>query len=74
MVRGVYIQRSGSERMALESALIRYLADISPTKKPATQRGETSKAKKLSFGQTPKVRLLVMPEYCPPELLRCELS
>ncbi len=47
MVRGVYIQRSGSERMTLESALKRYLSDITPTKKPTTQRGETSKAKKL---------------------------
>ncbi|RMM78159.1 Site-specific recombinase, phage integrase family [Pseudomonas coronafaciens pv. striafaciens] len=47
MVRGVYIQRSGSERMTLEAALKRYLSDITPTKKPTTQRGETSKAKKL---------------------------
>lgn len=48
MVRGVYIQRSGSERMTLEAALKRYLKDITPTKKPTTQRGETSKAKKLT--------------------------
>ncbi|WP_263261154.1 site-specific integrase [Pseudomonas sp. RIT-PI-S] len=48
MVRGVYIQRSGSERMTLEVALRRYLNDITPTKKPTTQRGETSKAKKLT--------------------------
>jgi integrase len=47
MVRGVYIQRSGSERMTLESALKRYLSDVTPTKKPTTQRGEISKAKKL---------------------------
>jgi integrase len=47
MVRGVYIQRTGSERMTLEAALKRYLSDITPTKKPTTQRGETSKAKKL---------------------------
>ena len=47
MVPGVYIRRSGSEKMTLEAALKRYLADITPTKKPATQRGETSKAKKL---------------------------
>ncbi|MCF5736445.1 tyrosine-type recombinase/integrase [Pseudomonas syringae] len=47
MVRGVYIQRSGSERMTLEAALKRYLSDITPTKKPTTQRGEASKAKKL---------------------------
>ena len=32
MVRGVYIQRSGSERMTLAMALKRYLAEISPTK------------------------------------------
>ncbi|MCX2694088.1 site-specific integrase [Pseudomonas sp. DCB_CB] len=48
MVRGVYIQRSGSERMTLEIALKRYLTDITPTKKPTTQRGEISKAKKLT--------------------------
>ncbi|MBD8494658.1 site-specific integrase [Pseudomonas syringae] len=48
MVRGVYIQRSGSERMTLETALKRYLNDITPTKKPTTQRGEISKAKKLT--------------------------
>ncbi|RMR13582.1 Site-specific recombinase, phage integrase family [Pseudomonas syringae pv. primulae] len=48
MVRGVYIQRSGSERMTLEMALKRYLNDITPTKKPTTQRGEISKAKKLT--------------------------
>ncbi len=47
MVRGVYIRRSGSEKMTLEAALKRYLSDIPPTKKPTTQRGETSKAKKL---------------------------
>ena len=48
MVQGVYIRRSGSERMTLEAALRRYLSDITPTKKPTTQRGETSKAKKLT--------------------------
>ena len=47
MVRGVYIMRSGSERMTLEAALKRYLSDITPTKKPSTQRGEITKAKKL---------------------------
>ncbi|SOP95491.1 integrase [Pseudomonas syringae pv. syringae] len=47
MVRGVYIQRSGSERMTLAMALKRYLAEISPTKKPTTQRAEAIKAQKL---------------------------
>lgn len=47
MVRGVYIQRSGSERMTLAMALKRYLAEISPTKKPTTQRAEATKAQQL---------------------------
>ncbi len=47
MVQGVYIRRSSSERMMLEAALKRYLSDITPTKKPTTQRDEASKAKKL---------------------------
>lgn len=47
MVRGVYIQRSGSERMTLEKALERYLADITPTKKPSTRKAEATKAKQL---------------------------
>lgn len=34
--------------MTLEIALKRYLTDITPTKKPTTQRGEISKAKKLT--------------------------
>ncbi|AMM02772.1 site-specific recombinase, phage integrase family [Pseudomonas putida] len=40
MVRGAYIQRSGAERMTLEVALKRYLSEISPTKKPVTQRAD----------------------------------
>ncbi len=47
MVRGVYIQRSGAERMTLEMALKRYLTEISPTKKPTTQRAEATKAQQL---------------------------
>ncbi len=47
MVRGVYIQRSGSERMTLAMALKRYLSEISPTKKPTTQRAEATKAQQL---------------------------
>lgn len=47
MVRGVYIQRSGSERMTLEKALQRYLANVTPTKKPSTRKAEATKAKPL---------------------------
>jgi integrase len=47
MVRGVYIQRGPSERLILNDALDRYLREVTPTKKPFTQRGEISKAKQL---------------------------
>lgn len=47
MVRGVFIQRSLSEKTTLAMALKRYLADITPTKKPTTQRAEHSKSKML---------------------------
>lgn len=47
MVRGVYIERSSSERLTLESALKRYLAEVSPTKALKTQQGEQATAKIL---------------------------
>lgn len=48
MVCVVYIQRSALERMALESALKRYLADATPAKKPITQKKERHEANMLS--------------------------
>lgn len=47
MVRGVYIRRTISEKMTLESALDRYIKEITPTKKPKTQSAEIHKAKAL---------------------------
>lgn len=47
MVRGVYIERSSSERMTLEKALNRYLAEVSPTKAPKTAKSEAGSAKVL---------------------------
>lgn len=47
MVRGVYISRSGSERMTVQEALKRYLAEVTPTKKPTTQRSESISAQHL---------------------------
>jgi integrase len=47
MVRGVYTSRSGSERMTLQSALERYLQEVTPTKKPTTQRSEKITAQHL---------------------------
>lgn len=48
MVRGVFIQRSSSERMTLAMALTRYLAEVSPTKAPKTQQSEAGSAKVLA--------------------------
>jgi HAD superfamily hydrolase (TIGR01493 family) len=47
MVRGVYISRSGSERMTAQTALERYLTEVTPTKKPTTQRSENITARHL---------------------------
>jgi len=47
MVRGVYISRSGSESTTLQKALERYLAEVTPTKKPTTQRSESITSKHL---------------------------
>jgi integrase len=47
IVRGAFIVRAPSERMTVEEALKRYLAEVTPTKKPSTQAGEEAKAKQL---------------------------
>lgn len=47
MVRGVYIERSTSERLTLESALKRYLSEVSPTKAAKTHQCEQATAKIL---------------------------
>jgi integrase len=53
MVRGVFIERAPSERMTFGSALDRYLAEVTPTKKESTQRAERLKAVslRLFFGK-----------------------
>lgn len=48
MVRGVYISRSGSERLTVAEALQRYLKEVTPTKKPTTQRSENISADHLT--------------------------
>jgi len=40
MVRGVYIHRVPSERLTFRDALIRYRAEVTPTKRPSTQQRE----------------------------------
>lgn len=47
MVRGVYIQRAPAERMTVAEALKRYMAEVSPTKRPASAASEAGHAKPL---------------------------
>ncbi len=47
MMRGAFIQRSPAERMTLETAMRRYLSEVTPTKRPATQEGELKRAETL---------------------------
>jgi len=47
MVRGVYIQRGPSERTSVEQALQRYLAEVSPTKRPASAESDARHARPL---------------------------
>lgn len=47
MVRGLFIQRSPSERMTFENAMRRYLSEVTPTKRPLTQSAEKNRARSL---------------------------
>nr|WP_314860567.1 site-specific integrase [uncultured Undibacterium sp.] len=47
MVRGVYLSRTVSEKMTVKAALERYLSEVTPTKKPTTQRSEGVSATNL---------------------------
>jgi integrase len=47
MVRGLFIQRGPSERMTFEAAMKRYLADVTPTKRPLTQNAERNRSRSL---------------------------
>ena len=40
MVRGLLLQRAPSEKLTFEKAMQRYLAEVTPTKRPLTQTGE----------------------------------
>lgn len=47
MVRGVFIQRAPSERMTFETAMKRYLSEVTPTKRPTTQKNELKRSTAL---------------------------
>lgn len=44
MMRGAFIQRAPAERMTLEEAMRRYLSEVTPTKRPGTQKTEVKRA------------------------------
>ncbi len=48
MVRGVYIKRAPAERMTVADALKRYLAEVSPTKRPASAASDARHSKQLT--------------------------
>ncbi len=47
MVRGVYVDRADAGHLLLARALDRYLAEVTPTKKPSTAKAEHLKAARL---------------------------
>jgi integrase len=47
MVRGAFIQRATADRMTLEIAMKRYLADVVPTKRPTSQVTDKKRSKSL---------------------------
>ena len=44
MVRGAYVQKASADRMTVADALKRYVAEITPTKRPMTQVAEKRNA------------------------------
>ncbi len=47
MVRGAYIQRATADRMTVEAALARYLADVVPTKRATSQLADVKRTRIL---------------------------
>jgi integrase len=47
MVRGLFVRRSPSERMTFAVAMKRYLAEVTPTKRPLTQYAEIKRSGSL---------------------------
>jgi integrase len=47
IIRGIYVPRAQSEKMKLSDAIDRYLKEVTPTKKPTTQRAEIFRAEQI---------------------------
>ena len=52
MVRGVYINRAGAERLLFDKALDRYPAEVFASKRQSTACGESRTAKALRMPST----------------------
>jgi len=44
----MYLQRAPSERLTFEKAMKRYLAEVTPTKRPFTQKGELQRIRPVN--------------------------
>ena len=62
MVRGVYINRAGSDRILLGDALERYLREVSSTKRMTTADAEHHKAKALKANLGPYSLAAITPD------------
>lgn len=60
MTRGVYIQRTPSEKMTLTEALVRYEKEIIPTKKTSTQVRDSRRIKLLKSSELGKYSLAAL--------------
>lgn len=60
MIRGVYIQRTSSEKMTIAEALIRYEKEIVPTKKASTQVRDARRIKLLKSSELGKYSLAAL--------------
>ncbi|MGB8715028.1 MAG: site-specific integrase, partial [Rhodanobacteraceae bacterium] len=47
IVRGIYVERVDTDQVSFAAALDRYLSEVTPTKRPSTQRSEVLRAKPL---------------------------
>ena len=60
MVRGVYIQRAPAERLTVADALKRYLAEVSPTKRPTSAASDARHANRRKRPPSKYMNLLAL--------------
>ena len=55
MVRGMYVKRAPAEKLLFSDAIDRYLAEVTPSKRPFTQAGEKHRAATLKKCKRPAI-------------------